>query len=41
MGGYSLIERRMAIPYDTIEGQYFSDGGFILSVPFLVPNYLK
>ena len=41
MGKYSLVELRMVIPYDTIEGKYRSDGKIILSVNFLVIVYLK
>ena len=41
MGNYSPVECHMITPFDTIEGQYFSDGEFILSITFIVLVYLK
>ena len=41
MGNYSIVERRVVIPYDTIEEQYCSDRKCILSVTFLVLIYPK
>ena len=41
MGKYSLIELRIVIPYETIEGEYRIDGKIILFVTFLVIVYLK
>ena len=38
---YSLVERHMVIPYNTIEGKYCSEREFILYVTFLVLFYLN
>ena len=40
MGKYSLVERRMLLPYDNIEGKNVVKGNN-LSVTFLVLVYLK
>ena len=41
IGKYSLLERSMLLPYNTIEGQYYIDGEFVLYVTFIVLVYIK
>ena len=38
---YSLVERRMVIPYNNIEEKYCSGSEFILYVNFIALIYLK
>ena len=41
MGKYSLVERCMVIPYNTIEGKYCSGRGFMLYANFLIIIHLN